>query len=72
MYDITDAESFEHVDSWMQEIKKFTAGTDVRVMVIGNKVGVCVREGGEGRAGVGVCPSLWSLSPCLCAFFVIQ
>ena len=35
---VTDKESFEHVETWMREIKKFTSDSEVRIIVVGNKV----------------------------------
>jgi hypothetical protein len=35
---VTDKESFEHVETWMREIKKFTSDSEVRIVVVGNKV----------------------------------
>ncbi|EKX36911.1 hypothetical protein GUITHDRAFT_97443 [Guillardia theta CCMP2712] len=37
VYDITNKESFDHVDMWMKEIHKFTDDNHVRVLVVGNK-----------------------------------
>ena len=55
VYDISDSQSFEHVESWIAEINKFTADSDVRVLVVGNKVrGEEVGgrwSSGEGRGG---------------------
>jgi len=36
VYDSTDRESFEHVDSWLQEVNKYANETTVKVL-IGNK-----------------------------------
>ena len=37
VYDTTDRESFEHVDSWLQEVNKYANDNTVKVL-IGNKV----------------------------------
>jgi GTPase SAR1 family protein len=35
---VTDKESFEHVETWIREIKKFTNDSEVRIVVVGNKI----------------------------------
>jgi len=36
VYDTTDRDSFEHVDSWLQEVNRFSADTTCKIL-IGNK-----------------------------------
>lgn len=36
VYDTTDRDSFQHVDSWLQEVNKYASETTVKVLV-GNK-----------------------------------
>ena len=36
VYDTTDKESFQHVDSWLQEVNKYASENTVKVLV-GNK-----------------------------------
>jgi len=39
VFDLTDKESFNNVDSWLKEIEKH-CGTDVSVIVLANKCDV--------------------------------
>ena len=37
VFDLTNRETFENVNSWYQELKQFTAGQDIPIVIVGNK-----------------------------------
>ena len=45
VFDLTDKESFNNVDSWLKEIEKH-CGTDVSVIVLANKCDVGSKTAG--------------------------
>ncbi|KAI9140762.1 RAB18A, member ras oncogene family [Paraphysoderma sedebokerense] len=38
VYDITNRESFQHLESWMKEVDIYVGGRDVKKVLIGNKI----------------------------------
>ncbi|KAJ2822099.1 hypothetical protein IWW50_004360 [Coemansia erecta] len=38
VYDVSNRESFEHLDSWMEELNTYCTTSDVVKMVVGNKI----------------------------------
>jgi len=38
VYDVTKRETFQHIETWLQEINLYSTNSEVRKMLIGNKV----------------------------------
>ena len=45
MYDITNPESFENIQQWMNEIEMYTTFPDVVTLLVGNKLDKRQKDG---------------------------